>query len=112
MSVIEYISCWLLLIGLSVTAMAQVSSEPRRVMLGEITIKGEIRQPSVSIISSRIQPEFRKLLVEKSFLTEIRQASAEVIELNSDIRAPFKIRKIESLLLKDRQFHSIQRGKK
>ena len=113
MSVIEYISCCLLLISLSATAMAQVNSDQApRVMLGEINIKGEIRQPSVSIISSRIQPEFRKLHVEKSFLTEIRQAPAEVIELNSDIRAPFKIHRVESMLLKDRQYQSIRRGNK
>jgi len=89
----------LLLLFIAVALQAQ----PReRVMLGEITIKGEIRQPSVSIIASRIRPEFRKLQVEKSFLTEIRQAPADVVELNSDIRAPFKLRGIDALLAKER----------
>ncbi|MBL7033385.1 MAG: hypothetical protein ISR91_04500 [Candidatus Delongbacteria bacterium] len=107
MNATEYISCLLLLLFTAVAGVAQ-----ERVLLGEVTIKGEIRQPNVAMFSSRIPPEFRKLQVEKSFLTEIRQPLAEVVELNSDIRAPYKIGKIETLLLKERQYKLSGRSKR
>ncbi len=102
MSATGYISSCLLVFMLSTIGLGQ--GEQERVMLGEITIKGEVSQPSVSIISSRIQPEFRRLQVEKSFLTEIRQPSAKVLQLNVDVRAPHKIQQIERLLFRERQY--------
>jgi hypothetical protein len=102
MSATGYINSWLLVLLLAATGLAQ--GEPQRVMLGEITIKGEVSQPSVSIISSRIQPEFRRLQVEKSFLTEIRQPSAKVLQLNADVRVPHKIKAIEQLLFRERHY--------
>ena len=106
MNATEFISSWMLVLLLATIGLAQVETE--RVMLGEITIKGEVSQPSVSIISSRIQPEFRKLQVEKSFLSEIRQPSAKVLQLNADIRAPYRIKGIEQLLFRERQQQPIQ----
>jgi len=76
--------------------------------LGEFQVKAEIREPSVTIITSRITPEFKLIKVGKSFMNEIKFPNSRITDLNREVRFAVKMEQIQTLKDRDRggkRFH-------
>ncbi len=67
------------------------AQEGEYLILDEVTIEGEVREPAVAIISARIQPELSTFKLEKSFLDKLRRPDPRIVNLNPGIRLEMKI---------------------
>ncbi len=78
----------LLLLWLATGIRAQ---EDDYLILDEVTIEGEVREPAVAIISARLKPELSTFKLEKSFLAKLRRPDPRIVNLNPGIRLELKI---------------------
>lgn len=70
-------------------------------ILDEVNIEGEVREPSVEIIASRMEPILSTFKLEKSFLNKLKTPDSRIVSLNPGIRLEKRITDPDPLL--DRQ---------
>ena len=75
-------------------------------MLDEMSIKGQVREPAVAIISSRLQPEIEGFKLEKSFFEQVRSPDEELVDLDRGMAGQATIRDREVLLNRARLLQS------
>jgi len=93
-----WISAWLGLV-LAVSALAQGDDY---MLLDEVTIEGEVAEPSVEIISSRLEPILSTFRLEKSFLAKLKTPDSRIVSLNPGIRLEQRITDPDPLLKRQR----------
>ncbi|MDP2359709.1 MAG: hypothetical protein Q8O14_03005 [bacterium] len=71
-------------------------------MLDEVNIQGQVREPSVAIISSRLQPEISGFRLEKSFFDQLRTPDPRLVGLDRALVRGERLRDRESLLARTR----------
>jgi hypothetical protein len=71
-------------------------------ILDDVQIDGEVREPSVEIIASRILPLVEDFRMEKSFLKQARRPDAELVGLSDDLGKPVRMPAPELLLNRPR----------
>lgn len=67
-------------------------------MLDEVSIKGQVREPAVAIISSRLQPEIVGFKLEKSFFDQVRSPDEELVDVDPVMGQGLRIPNREALL--------------
>jgi len=67
-------------------------------MLDEVSIKGQVREPAVAIISSRMQPEITGFKLEKSFFDQVRSPDEELVDLDPAMGLGLRIPDRDDLL--------------
>ena len=75
-------------------------------MLEELTIKGKVREPAVSIIAKRLAPEIEGFKLEKSFFEQVRSPDEELVDLDRRLGSQASIRDPQVLLTRARQLQS------
>jgi hypothetical protein len=71
-------------------------------MLDEMSIKGQVREPAVAIISSRLQPEIQGFRLEKSFFDQVRTPDEELVSLDRGMVREERVKDREALLARAR----------
>jgi hypothetical protein len=79
----------LAVICLAGSALAQGDGD--YMILDEVSIEGEVREPSVEIISSRLEPILSTFRLEKSFLAKLKTPDSRIVSLNPGIRLEKRI---------------------
>lgn len=97
MSRIAWIKLSLLLL-----AAAPRAQERDFLMLDELSIKGQVREPAVAIISARIQPEITGFKLEKSFFDQVRSPDEELVDVDPGMGAGVRIANKDRLLERPR----------
>ncbi len=91
----------LLLGGLLVLADC-LSAQDDFLILDEVTIEGQIREPSVAIISSRLRPEISDFRLERSFVDQARRPNVEFSAFNPELALGTRILLPRELLERQR----------
>ncbi len=94
-------TAWISL-GLFLLAGAGRSQERDFLMLDELSIKGQVREPAVAIISSRIQPEITGFKLEKSFFDQVRSPDEELVDVDPAMGLGLRIANRDALLERSR----------
>lgn len=71
-------------------------------ILDEISIEGQVREPSVAIFSSRMLPVIEGFRLEKSFFDQARSPDEELVELDPEWGREGRVENPEALLKRDR----------
>jgi hypothetical protein len=80
-------------------------------ILDDMDIKGEVREPAVEIISSRILPSIEGFRMEKSFLQQARQPDPNIVELPLKFGIPVRMLAPELLLERPRALLRLKEAK-
>ena len=72
-------------------------------ILDEVAIEGEVREPSVEIIASRMKPVLSTFRLEKSFLAKLKTPDSHIVSLNPGIRLEQRITDPDPLLRRERE---------
>jgi hypothetical protein len=75
-------------------------------MLDELEITGQVREPAVAIISSRLQPEITGFRLEKSFFDQVRAPDEELVDLDRGLAREARLPDRETLLARTRVLQS------
>ncbi|MFO7891092.1 MAG: hypothetical protein R6V04_12235 [bacterium] len=81
-------------------------------ILDEISIKGEIDRPNVTIMPKRVETDVKKIDLERKFSEEVNKAQGEVPELKEELRKIENIESIKNTMKKDRLKKNNTKGKK
>lgn len=71
-------------------------------LLEDMTIEGQVREPSVEIISSRLLPEISGFRLEKSFLDQARRPDEELVDVDPFLGRQARLENPEALLSRPR----------
>jgi hypothetical protein len=79
-----------------------VAQEEEVLLLDDLLIKGQVREPSVEIISSRLQPTIRGFRLEKSFLDQARRPDEELVDVDPLLGREARLASPDALLSRPR----------
>lgn len=71
-------------------------------LLEEMSIEGQVREPSVEIISSRLLPEISGFRLEKSFLDQARRPDEELVDVDPVLGRQARLVDPDALLQRER----------
>jgi hypothetical protein len=91
----------LLLLGVAVAP-----AQENVFMLDELEITGQVKEPAVAIISSRLQPEITGFRLEKSFFDQVRAPDEELVDLDRAMAREARVPDRETLLARTRVLQS------
>lgn len=75
----------------------------QEMILEEIYIEAVIEKPNVSILPTRVKPEFEDLeFIDRSFKHELKAAPEKLMLLESELETVKKIEKLKKILAKDK----------
>jgi len=75
-------------------------------MLDELEITGQVKEPAVAIISSRLQPEITGFRLEKSFFDQVRSPDEELVDLDRGMAREARVPDRDALMARTRVLQS------
>jgi hypothetical protein len=100
-------TAWISLLGAGLLAAHGARAQGGDfLLLDEMTIKGQVKQPAVAIISSRLVPEIQGFKLEKSFFEQVRSPDEELVLLDRRLADQALIRDPQALLARARQMQA------
>jgi hypothetical protein len=90
------------LILLLAAATVAVAQEEDVFLLDELSIEGQVREPSVAIFSTRILPEIEAFKLEKSFFDQARSPDEQLVELDPDMGNAARVQDPQAMLGRER----------
>jgi len=84
------------------SAAAQEAAEDGVFLLEELSIQGQVREPSVEIISSRLLPEISGFRLEKSFLDQARRPDEELVDVDGRLALTTRLEDPDAMLSRPR----------
>ncbi len=89
----------ILLLAAAPVALAQ---EEEVFLLDELSIEGQVREPSVAIFSTRILPEIEAFKLEKSFFDQARSPDEQLVELDPNMGNAARVQDPQAMLGRER----------
>jgi len=88
-------------------AVTPVKTKPdtsdSELILDAIQITGSVDKPGVIIMSKRIEPELKKIDLERSFEREVKQGVGEITKPNEELRKVEGVKSIKKSVNKKRK---------
>jgi hypothetical protein len=72
-------------------------------VLETIEIKGRVEKPGVIIIPSRVEPELKKVELDRSFEKELKEGVGEIVEPKKELRQVEKVKSIKKTVGRERK---------